>query len=95
MICGAVGCTALKTTMKVLNGELPANQTNYTRGSIHRMLDSSKLIVLSEKEREWRLKTYFKFMFVRDPIERMLSAYFNKVSYLRIMCVSDKFGIIA
>ena len=90
----AVGCTALKTTMKVLNGELPANQTKLNRHAVHRKLDSNKLIMISEKEREWRLKTYFKFMFVRDPIERMLSAYFNKVSYLRIMCVSDKFGII-
>ena len=29
-------------------------------------------------EIKWRLKTYFKFMFVRNPVKRVLSAYRDK-----------------
>ena len=32
----------------------------------------------SPKEIEMRLRTYFKFMFVRNPVERALSVYRNK-----------------
>ena len=32
----------------------------------------------SEKERSLKLKTYFKFFFVREPLERLLSAYKHK-----------------
>ena len=32
----------------------------------------------SDKEIKWRLQTYFKFVFVREPFERLLSAYQDK-----------------
>ena len=32
----------------------------------------------SEEERSFKLKTYFKFFFVREPLERLLSAYKHK-----------------
>ena len=32
----------------------------------------------TEEERNERLKTYFKFVFVREPLQRLLSAYKNK-----------------
>ena len=32
----------------------------------------------TEEERSKRLKTYFKFVFVREPLQRLLSAYKNK-----------------
>ena len=34
----------------------------------------------SETEREEVLRTHFKFMILRDPTERMLSAYKDKVA---------------
>ena len=33
----------------------------------------------TEEEREQRLKTYFKFVFVREPLQRLLSAYKDKL----------------
>ena len=35
---------------------------------------------LTDKERIHKIKTYYKFMFVRNPLERLLSAYLNKLS---------------
>ncbi|XP_068695244.1 carbohydrate sulfotransferase 11-like isoform X3 [Montipora foliosa] len=32
----------------------------------------------SDEEIKWRLQTYFKFVFVREPFERLLSAYQDK-----------------
>ena len=37
----------------------------------------------SAEEAELRLQTYFKFIFVRDPLERLLSAYEDKLVYDR------------
>ena len=35
---------------------------------------------LTDEERIHKIKTYYKFMFVRNPLERLLSAYLNKLS---------------
>ena len=35
---------------------------------------------LKQEEREKILQSYYKFMILRDPVERLLSAYKNKVS---------------
>ncbi|CAI8035521.1 Carbohydrate sulfotransferase 14 [Geodia barretti] len=35
----------------------------------------------SPSEQEYRLRNYFKFMFVRNPIERLVSAYRNKIEH--------------
>ena len=37
-----------------------------------------RLYQYSEEERNIRLQTYFKFLFVRDPLKRLLSAYKDK-----------------
>lgn len=48
------------------------------RAGINRWRMWRRLTNFSEKERTQRLNTYFKFLFVREPIHRMLSAYKNK-----------------
>lgn len=47
------------------------------------------LFNLSPAEREARLKSYFKFVMVRNPFERIVSVYRNKVSE---MCMSWMLG---
>ena len=57
---------------------------------------------ISEEERTQVLQTHFKFMILRDPVERMLSAYKDKVGvsfpgpYFRcslcIFCFSKQMG---
>ena len=65
-----VACTVWKKIMAKLEG------LNITRG-IHKYA-KGKLKILSDyslEERQKILKTYKKFMFVREPFERLLSAY--------------------
>ena len=47
----------------------------------------------AEDERNTRLKTYFKFMFVREPLHRMVSAYkyrFLPVSYTHLTLPTNR-----
>ncbi|NXN97072.1 CHSTE sulfotransferase, partial [Rhinopomastus cyanomelas] len=70
-----VGCSNWKRVLKVLGGAL---------GSVHaalKMDHRSGLVFLGDlrpDEIRYRLEHYFKFLFVRDPMERLLSAYRNK-----------------
>lgn len=45
---------------------------------IHRKSLFKRLYQYTEEEREKRLRTYFKFLFVREPLHRLLSAFKNK-----------------
>ncbi|XP_060622183.1 carbohydrate sulfotransferase 13 [Anolis sagrei] len=74
-----VACTNWKRVMMVLTGqgkyqdplEIPANEAHV----------SSNLHTLSEysiSEINYRLRNYLKFIFVREPLERLVSAYRNK-----------------
>ena len=78
------GCTSFKPVLEYLNGLVEANQT-LRRPDIHGP-NSRKILLktLSQPERERRLKTYYKFMILRDPLERMMSAYKDKVCGLSI-----------
>ena len=46
---------------------------------INRWILWKRLSNYTEEERNERLKTYFKFVFVREPLQRLLSAYKNKL----------------
>lgn len=70
-----VACSNWKRVLKVLSGALENVEVNI------KMDHRSDLLFLSSlkpKEIRYRLKNYFKFMFVREPMERLLSAYRNK-----------------
>ena len=45
---------------------------------INRWILWKRLSNYTEEERNERLKKYFKFVFVREPLQRLLSAYKNK-----------------
>ena len=70
-----VACSNWKRVIKYMNGKVPDLETPMK-------MDHHKDLVFlgdfSDEEVEYRLRNYFKFMFVRDPTERLLSAYRNK-----------------
>ncbi|XP_063970576.1 carbohydrate sulfotransferase 14-like isoform X1 [Lytechinus pictus] len=70
-----VACSNWKRVIKYMNNKVPDLETPMK-------MDHKKDLVFlrdfSEEEVRYRLKNYYKFMFVRDPTERLLSAYRNK-----------------
>ncbi|CAH3178842.1 unnamed protein product, partial [Porites lobata] len=71
-------CTIPKvgtSTWKKVFAELRGLRRNV---KVHRWNLWKRLYQYSEEERNIRLQTYFKFLFVRDPLKRLLSAYKNK-----------------
>ena len=66
-----VACTQWNTVFLSLD-----NRTNVT--NVHDPKYFKFLNQYSDKDVEFRLKTYFKFLFVREPLERLVSAYVNK-----------------
>ncbi|XP_060095272.1 carbohydrate sulfotransferase 14 [Heteronotia binoei] len=75
-----VACSNWKRILKVLDGVLE-------NVDVKLKMDHKKdLVFLSEMKPEeirYRLKHYFKFIFVRDPMERLLSAYRNKFGEIK------------
>ncbi|XP_061593991.1 carbohydrate sulfotransferase 14 [Cololabis saira] len=83
-----VACSNWKRVLKVLNGALENVKVNI------KMDHRSDLLFLSSlkpEEIRYRLTHYFKFMFVREPMERLLSAYRNKFG--EIESYQKKYGV--
>lgn len=80
-----IGCTNLKRLMLYTGGHLPMNTLEWPwvedRIYLEPALSKASLLnkTLSLNEKIHRLKTYFKFMIVRNPLERLVSAYRNKI----------------
>ncbi|KAJ8277096.1 hypothetical protein GJAV_G00071430 [Gymnothorax javanicus] len=70
-----VACSNWKRVLKVMSGAL--ENINVKLKMDHKN-DLLFLADLKPEEIRYRLKHYFKFLFVRDPMERLLSAYRNK-----------------
>ena len=68
-VISKVGTTTWKSVLARPRGNNPR---------INRWVMWKRLTNYTEEERKTRLKTYFKFMFVREPLHRMVSAYKNK-----------------
>ncbi|CAN9500673.1 unnamed protein product [Ophioblennius macclurei] len=83
-----VACSNWKRLMKMLNGIL--NFNDFT-SKIDHQRDVVSLYSLKPDEIRYRLKHYFKFMFVRDPMDRLLSAYRNKFG--EIESYQKSFGV--
>lgn len=83
-----VACSNWKRVLKVLSGALENVDVNI------KMDHRSDLVFLSSlkpEEIRYRLTHYFKFMFVREPMERLLSAYRNKFG--EIESYQRKYGV--
>ncbi|XP_005006263.1 carbohydrate sulfotransferase 14 [Cavia porcellus] len=75
-----VACSNWKRVLKVLAGVLDNVDVRL------KMDHHSDLVFLADlrpEEIRYRLQHYFKFLFVRDPLERLLSAYRNKFGEIR------------
>ncbi|KAM8921155.1 carbohydrate sulfotransferase 14 [Pelodytes ibericus] len=75
-----VACSNWKRVLKVLDGSLESVDVKT------KMDHKNDLVFLADlklEEIQHRLKHYFKFMFVRDPMERLLSAYRNKFGEIK------------
>ncbi|XP_068175074.1 carbohydrate sulfotransferase 14 [Antennarius striatus] len=83
-----VACSNWKKVLKVLNGALENVNVNV---KMNHVADLKFLSSLKPEEINFRLKHYFKFMFVRDPMERLLSAYKNKFG--EIASYQHKYGV--
>lgn len=83
-----VACSNWKRVLKVLSGALKSVDVNIKMD--HRS-DLLFLSALKPEEIRYRLKHYFKFMFVREPMERLLSAYRNKFG--EIESYQRKYGV--
>ncbi|KAM6921927.1 carbohydrate sulfotransferase 14 [Xenentodon cancila] len=83
-----VACSNWKRVLKVLNGALESVKVNIKMD--HRS-DLLFLASLKPEEISYRLTHYFKFMFVREPMERLLSAYRNKFG--EIESYQKKYGV--
>ena len=84
-LVGKVSCTSWKRTLMMLSGKI--DRARFRRpeqlpiGMVHDHRNSyvSRVETLPQAERAWRFDRYFTFLFVREPLERLVSAYRNKV----------------
>uniref|UniRef100_A0A8D0DT98 Carbohydrate sulfotransferase n=1 Tax=Salvator merianae TaxID=96440 RepID=A0A8D0DT98_SALMN len=75
-----VACSNWKRILKVLDGVL--ENVNVKLKMDHKR-DLVFLSDMKPEEIRYRLNHYFKFIFVRDPMERLLSAYRNKFGEIK------------
>lgn len=91
-----VACTNWKRLMMILSGF--TNETDpllIPADSVHRPGALTKLDEYAPEEIVHRLQTYKKFLFVRDPLERVLSAFRNKFekNYASSAYFKKRFGV--
>ncbi|XP_045107618.1 carbohydrate sulfotransferase 11-like isoform X2 [Portunus trituberculatus] len=91
-----VACTNWKRMMLILSGA--SNETNPQRipaDSVHRKNVFTKLSDLKPDDIQHRLLTYSKFLFVRHPVERVISAFRNKfeMNYTSSAYFKKRFGV--
>ena len=78
-----VGCTTWKRVLLMMSGKLHVNRlTDISRKLAHEGNITEKYLLplknYKSEEIKLRMKSYFKFLFVREPFERIVSAYLNK-----------------
>ncbi len=87
----------MKRLMLYMGGHLPLNtvdwpwvdDTKYLEPALAKTSFLNKTLTTSEKL--FRLKSYYKFMVVRNPLERLLSAYRNKIEPPLVYDRQEKF----
>ena len=78
-------CTSWKRTLMMLTGKIDKYQRpeQLPIGMVHNFKNSDKYVkrleTLPQAHRDWRFNSYFTFLFVREPLERLVSAYRDKL----------------
>lgn len=91
-----VACTNWKRMMLILSGATNLTEPlSIPADSVHRKKVFTKLSDLEPEGIRHRLHTYKKFLFVRHPIERVLSAFRNKFekNYTSSAYFKKRFGV--
>ncbi|KAJ7398567.1 Carbohydrate sulfotransferase 14 [Pitangus sulphuratus] len=83
-----VACSNWKRILKVLDGALESVDV---QGKMDHKSDLVFLGDMKPEEISYRLKHYYKFLFVRNPMERLLSAYRNKFGEIKEY--QQKYGV--
>ena len=92
-----IGCTNLKRLMLYMSGHLPLDTVEwpwveeniYLEPALKHASMMNKTLTMKEKMDRWN--NYYKFMFVRNPLERLVSAYRNKIEPPLSFSSQDKF----
>eukprot|EP00057_Strongylocentrotus_purpuratus_P022026 XP_011676500.1 PREDICTED: carbohydrate sulfotransferase 11-like [Strongylocentrotus purpuratus] len=72
-----VGCSNWKRVMMILNGS-KNKISEMLPNEVHEFNGMKRLAELSRTEQQQKLQTYKKFVYVRNPFGRLLSAFNNK-----------------
>ncbi|CAI8038046.1 Carbohydrate sulfotransferase 14 [Geodia barretti] len=75
------GCSNMKRLLLILNGLLPPEASKQSRPSEMLLKKVNSFRNLTAQQAIYKLKNYYKFAIVRNPLERLLSAYRNKLEY--------------
>lgn len=87
----------MKRLMLYMSGNLPLYTidwpwVDYTRYILPAMKHASFLNqTLTEVDKRKRIKTYYKFMMVRNPFERLVSAYRDKMQEPLLFGLEERF----
>ena len=73
------GCTNMKQAFAVMNGLIREEELHDINPDHPLLFRVHRLADLSNEQRQYRLENYHKFMTVRNPMERLVSAYRNKL----------------
>uniref|UniRef100_A0A8C4QZW9 Carbohydrate sulfotransferase n=1 Tax=Eptatretus burgeri TaxID=7764 RepID=A0A8C4QZW9_EPTBU len=76
-----VACSNWKRTLIRLSGNISMKPEDMEHKFVHDKTQLPTLDTYSQSEIEWRLKNYFKFIFVREPFERFVSAFRDKFQH--------------
>ncbi|XP_014676351.1 PREDICTED: carbohydrate sulfotransferase 14-like, partial [Priapulus caudatus] len=73
-----IGSTNWKRVLLALRSNAAVDPASIDKELAHKRSNVTTLSKLGSAARRRRLKHYYKFMFIRDPYERLLSAYMDK-----------------
>ena len=89
------GCTTLRRLIFVMQGVIPPESVHWLHvpeTQLRSTLMNTSFLreELTHETRLFKLETYFKFMMVRNPLERLVSAYRNKIEPPLGFCDHDR-----